>query len=188
MFSGIVEALGTVKRISRTGANAVLAITSESAFRGVVTGESISVNGVCLTVVKNEGGVLYFEAVPQTLAATTLAALKINEKVNIERALKVGDRVSGHFVLGHVDCVGVIRRKGYRGGAVSLEIAVPAEFMKYVLPKGSIAVDGISLTVAEKRSPVFRVSIIPHTLKNTTLSFKGSSDKVNVEFDILAKK
>ena len=188
MFSGIIETLGAVKNVSHRGAVALLQIKAESVFSDVRIGESVSVNGACLTVIKNEGGALSFEVMPQTLKGTNLGAVKINEKVNIERSLKAGDRISGHFVLGHVDCVGIIRRKGYRGGSVSLEIAVPPEFMKYVLPKGSIAVDGISLTAADKKSNVFHVYIIPHTLKNTTLRFKGPSDKVNVEFDILAKK
>jgi riboflavin synthase len=188
MFSGIIETLGWVKNISRRGTVALLQIKMDGVFSDVRVGESISVNGACLTVIKNEGGVLSFEVMPQTLKGTNLGAVKINERVNLERSLKVGDRISGHFVLGHVDCAGIIRRKGNRGGTVSFEIAVPPEFVKYVLPRGCIAVDGISLTVADKKSTVFHVYIIPHTLKNTTLSFKGPSDKVNVEFDILAKK
>jgi riboflavin synthase len=188
MFSGIIEALGTVKHLSRRGEITLLQIEGKGALGDVAIGESIAVNGVCLTATKNQGGVLSFEAVPQTLKTTGLAALKIGEKVNIERSLKAGERISGHFVLGHIDCVGIIRRKRYQGESASFEIAVPQEFMKYVLPKGSIAVDGISLTIAEKKPAVFLVAIIPHTLKNTTLMDKGPSDKVNVEFDILAKK
>jgi len=188
MFSGIIEALGWVKNISHRGTVALLQIKMDGVFSDVRVGESICVNGACLTVIKNEGEVLSFEVIPQTLKSTNLGAVKINERVNIERSLKAGDRISGHFVLGHVDCIGIIRRKGYRGGNLSFEIAIPPEFVKYVLPKGSIAVDGISLTVADKKSTVFHVYIIPHTLKNTTLSFKGPSDKVNCEFDILAKK
>jgi len=108
--------------------------------------------------------------------------------VNLERPLKVGDRISGHFVLGHVDCLGVIRRKGYENSNLCFEIAVPPKFIASVLPKGSIALDGISLTITEKKSATFSVYIIPHTLKNTTLGFKEPSALVNVEFDILAKK
>ena len=154
----------------------------------VKIGDSIAVNGVCLTLIKQEGPHLGFEAMPETLKVSNLGALKISDKVNLERSLKAGDRLSGHFVTGHIDCQGIIRKKNYLSGNFCFEIAIPAEFMKYILPKGSIAVDGISLTLVSKKSNTFSVYIIPHTLKNTTLGFKGPSDRVNIEFDILAKK
>lgn len=112
----------------------------------------------------------------------------MSDKVNLERSLKVGDRVSGHFVTGHVDCVGIIRKRHFIGGNLCFEIAVPVSYLKYCLPKGSVAVDGISLTLVNKASNTFSVYIIPHTLKNTTLGFKGHSLEVNVEFDMLAKR
>ena len=151
-------------------------------------GDSISVNGACLTVIKKGRGSLFFEAMPETIKTTNLGSLGSVEKVNLERSLKIGDRLSGHFVTGHIDCTGIIRKKDYLNSNLCFEIAVPSEFMKYCLPKGSIAVDGISLTLADKKSNVFSVYIIPHTLKNTTLGFKGPSNKVNIEFDILAKR
>lgn len=188
MFSGIVEELGKVRKISRSGNNTVLAIEAKIASAQTNAGDSICVNGACLTVVKNDTGILSFEVMPQTLKATDLGTLRISDKVNLERSLKVGERISGHFVTGHIDCIGLIRRKNYRQGNLCFEIAVPGKITEYILPKGSIAVDGISLTIADNSPGTFRVYVIPHTLKNTTLGFKGPSDKVNIEFDILAKK
>lgn len=188
MFSGIVEELGEVKRISRQGVIAVFEIKADKALDETKIGGSISVNGACLTVIKIEKDILSFEAMPETLKITNLGSLKLSDKVNLERSLKIGDRLSGHFVTGHIDCIGIIRRKNYSGGNLCFEIAVPPKFICYVLPKGSIAVDGISLTIQDKKSSAFFIYIIPHTFKNTTLGFKGPSDKVNIEFDILAKR
>ncbi len=188
MFSGIVEELGEFKRISKRGNVTLFEIQAKNVVNDVNVGDSISVNGACLTIIKKEEGALSFEVMPQTLKATNLGDLRIKDKVNLERALKIGDRLSGHFVTGHIDCPGVIRKKSYVNGNLCFEIAVPAKFMKYVLPRGSIAIDGISLTIVDKRADTFTVYIIPHTLKNTTLGFKGPSDEVNIEFDILAKR
>jgi len=188
MFSGIVEQLGEVKGISRRGNITVFKIKSGKITDDVNAGDSIAVNGACLTVVRREGENLFFEAMPQTLKITNLGLLHISDKVNLERSLKVGDRISGHFVTGHIDCVGIVRKKSIIAGNLGFEIAVPLEFIKYCLPHGSIAVDGISLTLVSNKSNTFTVYVIPHTLKNTSLSFKGPSSKVNIEFDILAKK
>lgn len=188
MFGGIVEELGEIKSIARKGNITLISVKANVVLEGTKIGDSISVNGACLTVAKKEGHVLSFEAMPETLKITNLGLLRVSDKVNLERSLKVGDRLSGHFVTGHVDCTGVIRKKSYRGGNLSFEIAVPAQLMKNVLLKGSVAVDGISLTVADKKPNIFSVYIIPFTLKNTTLGFKGPSDKVNIELDILAKR
>jgi riboflavin synthase len=188
MFSGIVEELGQVKNISRRAPVSIIGINASIVLEGTKIGDSIAVNGVCLTVTGIKDESLSFEVIPETLKITNLGALRIAEKVNLERSLKIGDRLSGHFVNGHIDCVGIVRQKKYRSGVSSFEIAVPVNFLKYILPKGSVALDGISLTVAEKGSATFTVYIIPHTLKNTTLSFKGPSDRLNVEFDILAKQ
>ncbi|MDD4939352.1 MAG: riboflavin synthase [Candidatus Omnitrophica bacterium] len=188
MFSGIIEKLGEVESLSRRGNISRLEVYAEDLPEDIKTGESISVNGTCLTVIKKERNVIAFEIMPETLSLTNIGELKVKDKINLERALKIGDRLSGHFVTGHIDCSGIIRRKNYVKGNLCFEIAVPAKFMQYVLPRGSIAVDGISLTVAEKNSGTFSVYIIPHTLKNTTLGFKGPSGKVNIEFDILSKR
>lgn len=188
MFTGIVEELGRVKKISRSGNITLMEIAAEKTLADLKKGESVSVNGVCLTLVGIKNDYFAFEIMPETLAITNLKGLKNGDKVNLERSLKVGDRLSGHFVLGHIDCLGIIRARNYLSGNLVFKIAIPVEFIKYCLPKGSIAVDGISLTIAGNRSNTLSVCIIPHTLKNTTLSFKGPSDKVNVEFDILAKR
>ncbi|MDO8748885.1 MAG: riboflavin synthase [Candidatus Omnitrophota bacterium] len=187
MFTGIIEELGAVKEISRKGRVSFLSIQADKCAQDAKTGDSIAVNGVCLTVVRRDKDILGFELLEETFKLTNLGKLKSNEKVNLERSLRIGDRLSGHFVTGHIDCLGAIREKTYVSGNLSFKIAIPQEFLKFIALKGSIAVDGISLTVAGKRSNTFSVYIIPHTLKNTTLSFKGPSDYVNIELDILAK-
>jgi riboflavin synthase len=187
MFSGIIEETGEVKNISQRRYIALLEIKAKRTLEDTKIGDSLAVNGACLTVVKKEKDNLAFEVLPETLKVTNLGSLKIRDKVNLERSLRVGDRISGHFVTGHIDCTGIIRRKNYINENLCLEIAVPIEFIQYILPRGSISVDGISLTIAQKKSNSFNVYIIPHTQKNTTLGFKHPSDKVNIEFDILAK-
>lgn len=187
MFTGIIEELGAVKEISRKGKVSFLSIQADTCAQDARIGESIAVNGTCLTVVKIDKTLLGFELLEETFRLTNLGKLKISEKVNLERSLKIGDRLCGHFVTGHIDCLGTIRAKTHVLGNLSFRIAIPQEFLKFVVLKGSIAVEGISLTVADKRSNTFSVYIIPHTLKNTTLNFKGPSDCVNIELDILAK-
>ena len=188
MFSGIVEELGSVARISRRGNNTLFEISAIRVKEDAHRGDSIAVNGACLTVVDNDSRALTFEVIPQTLKVTNLGSLRVSDQVNLERSLKLGERVSGHFVTGHIDCIGIIRKSTFVHGNLCFAIALPIESMKYCLPKGSVAVDGISLTVVDKKANTFSVYIIPHTLKNTTLGFKGPSDKVNIEFDILAKR
>ncbi len=188
MFSGIIEELGEVKNISKKARVFFLEIKADKVLPDTKLGDSIAVNGACLTVVKIEKDVLSFEVIPETMQLTNLNNLRIGQRINLERSLMVGDRISGHFVTGHVDCVGIIRKKSHINNNLSLEIAIPSKFLTYIIPKGSVAVDGISLTLVSKKSNTFNVYIIPHTLKNTTLNFKGPSDKVNIEFDILAKK
>jgi riboflavin synthase len=187
MFTGIVEELGRVQSISKRPNSTLLAVKANRVLADVNIGDSVAVNGVCLSVVKKERQVLLFEAIPQTLRMTNLSNLKVSEQVNLERSLKVGDRLSGHFVSGHIDCTGTIRKKNHIRQEINLAISIPKEFIKYCIPRGSIAIDGISLTLAEVKSNTFTVYIIPYTLKNTTLAFKGPSSKVNIEFDILAK-
>jgi riboflavin synthase len=188
MFSGIIEELGEVKEISRRARATLLKVKTNKVLDDIKVGDSVSVNGACLTVTEKKQDNLGFEVIPQTFNVTNLRTLKIKDRVNLERALKIGDRVSGHFVTGHIDCIGIIRKKNYISDNLCFEIAVPQEFMKYILPKGSIAVDGISLTVVNRTSNRFSVYVITHTIKNTTLGLKGPSEKINIEFDILAKK
>jgi len=188
MFSGIVEELGEVKKISKQGRITLFEVKADKVLEDIKIGDSISVNGTCLTVIKKGLGALSFEVMQETFKGTNLGFLSIKDKVNLERPLKIGERLSGHFVTGHIDCIGGIRRKNYINDNLCFEIAIPAQFMSYVQDKGSIAVDGISLTVVNKKSDTFSVYVIPHTLKNTTLGFKGPSGEVNVELDILTKR
>ena len=188
MFNGIIEELGELNKISQRGNIVLLEIQAKKILEDVNIGDSISVNGTCLTIIKKVSDILGFEVMSQTFKVTNLGSLRIKDKVNLERPLKIGDRLSGHFVAGHIDCIGIIRHKNYINDNLCFEIAIPTKFMPYCLPQGSIAIDGISLTIVEKRSNTFTVYIIPHTLKNTTLGFKGPSDRVNIEFDILTKR
>jgi len=186
MFSGIVEELGIVKRIYRKETT-LLEIQANKVLEETEVGDSIAVDGVCLTVIKKNQKSLFFEVTPHTLKNTTLSLLKINQKVNLERSLKYGERLCGHFVLGHIDCIGIIIKRGFKEGNIYFEVAVPKEFIPYCVPKSSISLDGISLTLAEVRVSSFLVYITDYTLKNTNLYFKNSSSKVNIEFDILVK-
>lgn len=188
MFTGIVEELGQVKKIAHQAGITLLEVGAKEVLVDTKIGDSIAVNGVCLTVVSLGNNSVSFEVIDTTRKNTNLGLLKTGQRVNLERSLKVGDRISGHFVSGHIDCLGLVRRKVLRNGSIEFEISIPASFMRYCLPKGSIALDGISLTLAGARANIIKVCIIPHTLKSTTLNFKGPSDKLNVEFDILAKK
>ncbi|MBU0548567.1 MAG: riboflavin synthase [Candidatus Omnitrophica bacterium] len=188
MFTGIVEELGKIKRAMRSDRVMVLEVLAQKTLQDTKVGDSIAVNGVCLTVTSLSVNSFSFEVMSETFKKTNLGLLRVGEEVNLERSLKLGDKVSGHFVSGHIDCLGLVRRKGMRSGNLAFEIAIPSSFMRYCLPKGSVSLDGISLTLAEKRANILSVYIISHTLKNTTLSFKGPSDKLNVEFDILAKR
>jgi len=185
MFSGIIEDLGEIQGIRRISRNTLLELKADKVSGDVNIGDSIAVNGTCLTVVKKHNNILSFEVMPQSLQLTNLSDLRIRDKVNLERSLKLGDRISGHFVYGHIDCVGVIRRKRFIQDNLCFEIAIPSNFISKILPQGSIAVDGISLTVQGKKANLFSVYIIPHTLNNTTLSFKQPSDRVNIETDKL---
>ncbi|MDD5348293.1 MAG: riboflavin synthase [Candidatus Omnitrophica bacterium] len=188
MFTGIVEELGTVRSLSRHGMIRQLCIEADRVLDAAKTGDSIAVNGCCLTVTALERHAVSFDVMEETAQRTNLGRLCPGDRVNLERSLKVGDRLSGHFVSGHVDCLGTIRRKGQVRGNLSFEIALPQQYLKWVLPKGSVSVDGISLTVAEKKQSAVCVYLIPHTVQNTTLGFKGPSDQVNIECDILAKR
>jgi riboflavin synthase len=188
MFTGIVEELGKVKRVIRSGRFMILELAAQKTLQDTKLGDSIAINGACLTVISLSKSSFSFEVMAETFKKTNLGLLKVGEEVNLERSLKLGDKVSGHFVSGHIDCLGLIRSKGMRSGNLTFEVIIPVNFIRYCLPKGSISLDGISLTLTERRANILSVCIIPHTLKSTTLSFKGQSDKLNVEFDILAKR
>ena len=185
MFTGIVEELGEVRRVQIIGRNALLEVKAVRVLDDTNVGDSIAVNGICLTVIKKRNNVLVFEVIPQTLRTTNLGRIRIGEKVNLERSLRLGDRISGHFVYGHIDCLGTIRRKSFIRNNLCFEIAIPPKFISSIILRGSIAVDGVSLTVQDKKSNTFSVYVIPHTYKNTTLGFRRVSDKVNLELDKL---
>ena len=183
MFTGIIEELGIVKNIERRSNLMHLGI-AVSFTSNVKIGDSISVNGVCLTAAKIENNILYFDLMQETLKTTNSAELRLNDKVNLEQALKAGDRLSGHIVTGHIDTTGIIR---FVSGQSVIEISISDKFMSGIVNKGSVAVDGVSLTVAEKKKDSFIVSIIPHTLKATTLGLKKPGDIVNIELDVMGK-
>jgi riboflavin synthase len=186
MFTGLIEALGQVKKLAQDGPGCELALSVP--FTGeLVLGESVAVNGVCLTVVDSDESTCRFQLAPETLSRTNLGQLKQGDRVNLERSLRVGDRMGGHFVQGHVDAVGHISRRISEGEWVTMWFACPAHLTLQMAPKGSIAVDGISLTLVEVRPDEFSVALIPHTLDNTTLGFKNIGDAVNLETDVLAK-
>lgn len=187
MFTGIVEELGFFKKISRTGSGAVLAVESKICLSDAKIGDSISINGACLTVVGIKGSDISFDVSEETFKRTNIGKLKPGERVNIERSLMADSRLGGHFVTGHIDCIGKIVKKDRQGEYFNIEIEIPTIFMNYLVEKGSVAIDGISLTVNSIGKKSFSLMIIPHTLSLTTLADKGRVDIVNIEVDILAK-
>jgi riboflavin synthase len=187
MFTGLIEAIGTVRSIRQGSGPARLTLDLGAIASELELGESVAVNGVCLTVSGFGGSEASFDVVPETLRRSGLARLSPGDKVNIERALRADARLGGHFVQGHVDGIGRVLRIDRTAGAVEIEISAPPEVMQIVAPKGSIAVDGISLTVAQRKADRFTVAVIPHTLENTTLSRASQGTEVNLETDILGK-
>lgn len=187
MFTGIIEEVGKVKSVVQKGKARVFAISSEKLLNDIKIGDSVAVNGVCLTVFEKLNEYFKVEAVEETIKKTNLGNLKTGDRVNLELSLKLGDRLGGHIVLGHVDTTGVIENILKLKNSWIFEIKFPNEFRKYIIPKGSIAVDGISLTIAEVDDNKFKVSIIPFTWENTNLKFKRSGDRVNLEFDFFGK-
>lgn len=187
MFTGIIEELGTVLNLNRQNDSAELIIEANKVLYETKIGDSIAVNGVCLTVTKIASNRFTVDIMYETLNKTNLHELKKLSKVNLERALQLNSRLGGHLVSGHVDGVGAIKTIKKVGIASLYEIAAPHDLMTFVIPKGSIAVDGISLTVVDVTSDYFSVSLIPHTFKHTTLGFKTIGDTVNLETDIIGK-
>lgn len=189
MFTGIIEGTARVKSISKikNGADTLLRIQLGKLGRGLKTGDSVSVSGACLTVSRLAKGEAEFQMVAETVRRTSLGSLKPNDRVNIERSLKVGERLEGHFVLGHVDGTGVIEEIVERPTETTIWIKLDGELAKSVVPKGSIAVDGVSLTLVDIDGNRVSMSLIPHTLKMTTLGLRSKGDRVNIETDILGK-
>ncbi len=187
MFSGIVAEVGTVKAVEGGGDAVSLTIEASPVFADVAIGESIAVNGVCLTAVQRQGSTFAVDVSPETLRATNLGELRPGDGVNLERSLCLNDRIGGHLVSGHVDGVGTILEKRLEGNAIHYDIQVPEDLMRYLVPKGSIAIDGISLTVVGCFSTSFQITIIPHTAAVTTIGRKGIGATVNLECDMIGK-
>jgi riboflavin synthase len=189
MFTGIIEGTATVKSVSkvRNGADTLLRIRLGRLGRGLKTGDSVSVSGACLTVSKLSKGEAEFQMVAETVRRTSLGSLKPSDKVNFERSLKVGERLEGHFVLGHVDGTGIVEDIIEKPTETTIWIKLDEKLAKAVVPKGSIAVDGVSLTLVDIDGDRISISLIPHTLKMTTLGERSKGDLVNIETDILGK-
>ena len=187
MFTGIIEEVGTLVAIRRGAQSAQLTVAAPAIADGVGLGDSVAINGTCLTAVAREGNNLSFDAVPETIQRTSFRVARHGDRVNLERAVAAGQRLGGHFVQGHVDGTGVLKSIRRNENAHDLEIGIPPELVRYLIPKGSIAVDGISLTIVKTRSESFTVSIIPHTWEHTNLNRKRVGDLVNIEIDLLAR-
>ena len=187
MFSGIIEVLGEVRSMASSESGARISISAGELMKGVRLGDSIAINGACMTVVAFEGSKFEADISPESLRMTNLGGLKAGDKVNLERALALGDRLGGHMVSGHIDGMGKIRDRRADGDSIWLTVEAPAEVMRYVVFKGSIAVDGISLTVATCDEDSFSIAIIPHTSEHTTLTAKRDGAVVNLEADLVGK-
>ena len=187
MFTGIIEEIGTVDQIVQQGEAIVLSIYASKILQDVKLGDSISVNGVCLTVTSFTPNKFTVDIMPETVRATSLQTLQKGSHVNLERAMAANGRFGGHFVSGHVDGVGTILKKKRVSNAVYYEVTVPEVLRRFILLKGSICVDGTSLTVFAVTDKSFTISLIPHTLSETILGKKDAGDIVNLECDMLAK-
>jgi riboflavin synthase len=187
MFTGIIEEVGKVRTIKLGQDWCVLEIEAKVMLSDIKIGDSISVNGVCLTVTRYTEQLFSVDVMPETLKQTSLSSLKNGSPVNLERAMAAGGRFGWHFVSGHVDATGTIVSKKIYGNAVLYEIETAQSSLRYIIPKGSIAVDGISLTVVSTTPESFSISIIPHTLGQTVLQHKGKGDVVNLECDMIGK-
>lgn len=187
MFTGIIEHLGKVKQVKLQASSAIIIVDIGPLSDDVNPGDSIAINGACLTVTQIKDSEVYFDVSTETLSKTTIGRLKTSDNVNIERSLKIGDKLGGHFVTGHVDGVGVINKVENEPGQCTVWFSVSEELTNMMIKKGSVAVDGISLTIVEIRDGLFSVALIPYTLEATTLGFKKAGQKVNIETDMLGK-
>ena len=187
MFTGIIEEVGTVKRIQRSGSSSFIEIQAKKVLEDVHLGDSIAVNGVCLTVTHFGGGMFRADVMNETLSRSSLGSLASGSPVNLERAMAAEGRFGGHIVSGHTDGTGTISDIRNDGIAVWYTVSAPPELLRYIVEKGSVAIDGISLTVAKVTDTSFSVSIIPHTAAETILGTKKTGDTVNLENDIIGK-
>ena len=187
MFTGIIEGLGTLEAIKTGGLGKKLALIADFDLSGTRIGDSIAVNGACLTVVDLQGRRFEVDVSPETVSRTTLNTAHVGDRLNLERALRLGDRLDGHLVSGHVDGIGHLEKREPLANAILLTFRVAPELSRYMIKKGSVAVDGISLTINDCTAGAFQVSIIPHTARITTIGFKAAGASVNIETDIIGK-
>jgi riboflavin synthase len=187
MFTGLIEEVGEIAGVTRSGNSINIKVRAASLFDDLKTDDSVAISGVCQTVTAVEGMYFYVTAVEETLKKTTFKELRNGTKVNLERALRLSDRLGGHIVQGHVDTTGKVRAIKLIEPAYLMTISYPREFGKYIVPVGSICIDGVSLTVAERGADTLTVSVIPHTWKMTTLQWLRVGSAVNLEFDIIGK-
>jgi riboflavin synthase len=187
MFTGIIETLGTLKASQQVKQGRRLTVATGISLGDTRIGDSIAVNGACLTAVDIRGDQFSADVSPETLSKTTLGQARIGDRLNLERALRLSDRLDGHLVSGHVDGIGIIKEKRSLGNYVIVSIGVPSALVRYMIPKGSVAVDGISLTINICRDDGFELSVIPHTANLTTIGFRKAGDSVNIETDMIGK-
>jgi len=187
MFTGIIETLSTIEKINQTKTGNKIILTRNKVLDDLMDGDSISVNGVCLTITNLTNKTFTLEIVKETLTKTNLGELKTGEVVNLERALTLSKPLGGHILQGHVETTGVIVEKSIIGDSAEMTVAIDPKFLRYCIPKGSIALDGISLTIADLNENFVKIALIPHTLQNTTLGLKIEGDSLNIETDIIGK-
>ncbi|QTA86400.1 riboflavin synthase [Desulfonema magnum] len=187
MFTGIIEGLGTITSIQSSGQSRRLSLEADFILDNTKIGDSIAVSGACLTAVTLEGKQFKADVSPETLGMTTFGKAKVGDRVNLERALRLSDRLDGHLVSGHIDGTGILKHRKITDNAIIITIGVSESLSRYMIKKGSVAVDGISLTINDCDPYSFSVSIIPHTAKLTTIGFKKIGDPVNIETDMIGK-
>jgi len=187
MFTGLIEDVGRVVKLERRGSSASLTVSTALPPDGFRLGDSVAVNGVCLTVVTMKGDSLSFDVSPETLDTSSLGRLAPGGQVNLERAMRLSDRLGGHLITSHIDCVATVSGRREESGNIIFEFQLPEENARFLVPKGSVAIDGISLTVNSVTASGFSVNIIPHTAAMTTLRLRRQGDTVNIETDIIGK-
>jgi riboflavin synthase len=187
MFTGLVEEVGNISEKIKTGDGFRFKITAKKVADDLEIGSSIAVNGCCLTVVEKNGNLFAVDTIEETLKKTNLGKTNVGDKVNLERPLKADERLGGHFVLGHIDTVGIVEEIQELSNSHFVKISFPSEFAKYLIYVGSVSIDGTSMTVAQLNGNSFSVGIIPHTWKETIFSTRKIGDSVNLEFDVLGK-